>query len=54
MAIYHNLSDELQKRIIEDRAAHKENPYAFRKVREMCNDYYESYNPGKSILRKPF
>ena len=32
----------------------KENPYAFRKVREMCNDYYESYNPGKNILRKPF
>ena len=32
----------------------KENPFAFRKVREMCNDYYESYNPGKSILRKPF
>ena len=30
MAIYHNLSDELQKRIIEDRAAHKENPYAFK------------------------
>lgn len=32
----------------------KENPFAFRKIREVCNDYYESYNSGKSILRKPF
>lgn len=30
MAQYHNLSDELQKRIKEDRANHIGNPYAFR------------------------
>ena len=30
MAKYHNLSKELQERILEDRREHKENPYAFR------------------------
>ncbi len=30
MAIYHNLSEELQNRIREDRAANKPNPYAFK------------------------
>ena len=32
----------------------KENPFAFRKVKEMCSDYLESYSQGKSILSKPF
>ena len=32
----------------------KENPFAFRKVRELCSDYIESYCQGKSILSKPF
>lgn len=30
MAIYHNLSEEVQNRIREDRANHVENPYAFK------------------------
>jgi hypothetical protein len=32
----------------------KENPFAFRKVKEICSDYLESYSQGKSILSKPF
>ena len=32
----------------------KENPFAFRKVRELCSDYIQSYCQGKSILSKPF
>ena len=29
MGAYHNLSEKLQQRIIEDRKEHRANPYAF-------------------------
>lgn len=33
MGAYHNLSEKLQQRIIEDRKEHRANPYAFPKNR---------------------
>ena len=50
MAIYHNLSEELQKRIREDRACGKVNPYAFRDEdairREMDHDRANLWRPA--------
>ena len=32
----------------------KENPFTFRRIRQLCSDFIESYNQGKAILKKPF
>ena len=49
MGAYHNLSEKLQQRIIEDRKEHRANPYAFSEEqvlrREMNHDRANLWRP---------
>ena len=46
MGAYHNLSEKLQQRIIEDRKEHRANPYAFSEEQVLGESLEASLCPG--------